>query len=126
MITSQELQDIMSNCYGTEHYYKFALIPTYEIFLTDGVKTFVDNADAFWFLSDFYSYIPTIRKKAPNEYLFVVTLEVKEDETADLIITDGNNNPIVKKHYTYTDCPAGEWKFYFNAEDKVMLYFMEW
>ena len=125
-ITSEELKDIMSNCYGTEGYYSYGIVPSFKINLTDGVKTFIEKADAFWFVGDFYSYIPTIRKKAPNEYFFAINLIVNEDETADMIITDGNCNELVKKHYDYTDCPVGEWKFYFDLDSKVMMYYMEY
>lgn len=125
MVSKEELENIMANCYGTESYYKYGLIPSCTILLTDGVKAFIDNADAYWFVGDFYSYIPTIRKKAPDEYLFVITLNVK-DNKAEMIITDGNENLLLTKEYTYTDCPDGEWKFYYDNDSKVMMYYMEW
>lgn len=125
-ITSEELQDFMSQCYGTEEWHKYALIPSFPIYLTDGVKFFCEKIEGFWFVADFYSYIPTFCKKAPEEYLFSVKLIVNKDTTADLIISDGNMKQLVKKHYTYTDCPAGEWSFLYDKDSKVLLYYLEY
>ena len=41
-IKSTELENIMSYCYGTEHYYK---TPQYSFNYTDGVKTFCEKPD---------------------------------------------------------------------------------
>ena len=42
-IESNKLENIMSYCYGTEHYYK---IPQYSFNYTDGVKTFCEKVDS--------------------------------------------------------------------------------
>ena len=122
MLNSDELKSLMANYYGTEAYHAYAIIPTFKILLTDGAKAFADNADAYWFIGDFYSYIPTIRKKRPENYMFTVKLVVKADETAQLIIKDDDDEVILIKDYTYTDCPEGEWTFFYYAEDKVLLW----
>ena len=46
-IKSNDLEHIMSYCYGTENYYK---IPQYSFKYTDGAKTFCEKADAYWLL----------------------------------------------------------------------------
>ena len=46
-IKSNDLEHIMSYCYGTENYYK---IPAYSFKYTDGIKTFCENAEAYWLL----------------------------------------------------------------------------
>jgi len=122
MVSKEELENIMAHCYGTEAYHKYAIIPSCSILLTDGAKAFADNADAYWFIGDFYSYIPTIKRIDPNEYLFVVTLLVNKDNTASLIITNGEEKTIVRKDYNYTDCPEGKWKFYYDVDSKVFMW----
>ena len=115
---SQSLEEIMSNCIGTESYYSFPLLPN--INFTDGVKTFVETANAWWFVSDSIIEIIRLAKKHKDALQFTsVTLTVK-DEKADVVFTDGNNNVYKKKHYSYTDCPACELTFYFI--DGVFLY----
>lgn len=119
---SKELQALMANYYGTEAYHKYAIIPSFEILLTDGAKAFADNADAYWFIGDFYSYIPTLKKKAPDTYLFTVKLIVGSDNTADLIIKDDDDKVVVRQHYTYTDCPEGEWVFFYDTDSRVFMW----
>lgn len=124
MKTSEELQKIMDYATGTEKYTRFN-VGIAEVLLTDGVVAFIENADAFWFVSDVLSYIPSIRKKAPDEYLFSVVLNVDKGK-GDLTITDGDKIPVVSKHYAYTDCPDGEWRFYYDSDSNVLMYWMEY
>lgn len=124
MKTSEELQKIMDYATGTEKYTRFN-VGIAEVLLTDGVVAFIENADAFWFVSDVLSYIPSIREKEPDEYLFSVVLNVAKGK-ADLAITDGNEFQVVSKHYAYTDCPDGEWRFYYDSDSNVLMYWMEY
>ena len=124
MKTSEELQKIMDYATGTEKYTRFN-VGIAEVLLTDGVVAFIENADAFWFVSDVLSYIPSIRKKAPDEYLFSVVLNVAKGK-GNLTITDGDNIPVASKHYAYTDCPDGEWCFYYDSDSNVLMYCKEY
>lgn len=124
MKTSEELQKIMDYATGTEKYTRFN-VGIAEVLLTDGVVAFIENADAFWFVSDVLSYIPSIRKKAPDEYLFSVVLNVAKGK-GNLTITDGDNIPVASKHYAYTDCPDGEWSFYYDSDSNVLMYCKEY
>lgn len=126
MVSKEELENLMGYCYGTEGYHRYAIIPTCSILLTDGVKCFADNADAYWFIGDFYSYIPTLRKKCPNDYMLTVKLIVNQDATASLIIKNDNDEEVLRKNYTYTDCPEGEWLFFYDIESKVLMWHGEY
>lgn len=124
MKNSKELEDIMRYATGTEAYHRFNIGPA-EILITDGVVMFIENADAFWFVSDFMSYIPEMFKKAPDEYFFAVKL-VSSKGKAQMVITDGNAKTLIIKNYSYTDCPDGEWKFFYDKDSNVMLYHTEY
>ena len=123
-MNKNELENLMSQATGTESYHRINFGFT-EILITDGVKMFIENADAFWFVTDVVSYIPEMKKKAPNEYLFAIDLVVK-DSKAKLIIRRGDDKTIIQQDYSYTDCPEGEWKFYYDVDSNVMLYYMEY
>ena len=124
MKNSKELENIMRYATGTEAYHRFNIGPV-EILITDGVVMFIENADAFWFVSDFMSYIPEMFKKAPDEYLFAVKL-ISSKGKAQMVITDGNGKTLIIKNYSYTDCPEGEWKFFYDKDSNVMLYHTEY
>ena len=124
MMNSKELENLMNYATGTESYHRFNIGPA-EVLITDGVKMFIENADAFWFVSDFLSYIPVIKKKVPSEYMFAIDLVVNNGK-AQMLIKNGSKNIVVKKNYSYTDCPNGTWKFYYDVDSNVMLYYMEY
>ena len=100
-----ELKDLNSY-FGSEHYYKVlgALV-------TDGVNYIMKNGYS-WFVMDALSIIKT---KFKNEEFITVELKInKEKKTADMIITDGNNNELYKQHYEYTDAKRDLKLFYEN------------
>lgn len=123
-ITSEELKNIMSDCYGTESYTRYGIVN--KILLTDGVVMFAEKAGCFWFLDELtISLLPKALKRAEDETLFAIRLEVK-DEKAKIIITDGDENILVEKKITYTDCPTGIWDFCYDSNSNVMLYYLEY
>lgn len=120
-MTTQQLEEIMSQCYGTEHYYR-TMIPHF--LYTDGVKTFCDNANAYWFLTDVIAYSTEFIMK---DSFFSVNLVIK-DSVGKIIITDGNRKKYKQVNDIMTDCPDGEWKFYIEKDldgDAIMLYYLE-
>lgn len=125
-MTSKELQELMSNYYGTEHYYT-TMFP--HVFYTDGVKAFCDAANAYWFLTD--ALLVTNNIFAKSDGFIAVKLKVA-DGKADVEYTDGNTKVYKTEHYEYTDCPDGDWTFFFELssldgvnEDWVMLWHSE-
>lgn len=106
-----ELTEKMSQCIGTESYYSFPLFPA--INFTDGVKTFVETANAWWFVSDSIIAIIGLIKKHKDAMNFTAVHLTVQDEKADVVFTDGNDNVWKKKHYNYTDCPNCNLTFFF-------------
>lgn len=104
-----ELENKMSYCYGTEHYYKNPLLP---FVYTDGVKTFVDNAGggAFWFLTECLAFVKDL-----FEFSSIV-LRVNNGK-ADILV---NKKPM--KHIAYTDCPNGDWEFFYDPDARVLFW----
>lgn len=65
--------------------------------VTDGVAYIMNNGYS-WFVTDSLAVIRIQLKKEP---FLSVKLKLKDD-TADMIITDGNDKVLYKQHYGYT------------------------
>ena len=104
MVDSKELEWIMSNCYGTEKWHRY--FPNADFLYTDGVKTFCENAEAYWFLSEIF-----LATRGLPDDLYIITLEVK-DNSANIKIN--GEKKIKGWHIPFTDCPEGEWKFFYQ------------
>lgn len=95
---------------GTEHHF---LDPLSRMKYTDGVKYFADTAGAYWFLHIVFSeYLSLMRE----EGFLSINLTINYFR-ADITVTDGNNNELIKKrhieHRDWQRCPDGEYKFFF-------------
>jgi hypothetical protein len=115
MITSEKLIEDLKQFYGTEHYWSLGF-PT-EIYLTDGVKYFAEEAEAFWLMTELALEYHKLQKL--DEYIFVtVDNKIKVDKdgyekrVAKTIFTDGNDKIYSTRHYENLDLPLGIWKFY--------------
>ena len=107
-IKSNELQQIMSYCYGTEHYYK---IPAYSFKYTDGIKIFCEKADAYWLL-DIVESVCRTHKEIHNDFI-LIELSVNKDNKATITFED-TKGIFFKQEIPFTDCPEGTWRFYFD------------
>lgn len=97
---------------GTEQYY---FHPGFKwMNYTDGVKYFAENAGgngAYWFIglvaTEFFHHPDRDRD------FVTITLRVTDADTKGVItMDDGNGNVLWNYALDYTDCDAGEWKFY--------------
>lgn len=113
-----ELQNIMAQCYGTEQYYREMLL---SYLYTDGVKTFAMNAGngAFWFLQEVNGMIVDNKIRQSGDDLTTIHLKVK-DSKADIIMENNDNK--YTKHIGYTDCPDGDWAFYYFTSSNVLIW----
>lgn len=118
MVTSQELRAKMANCYGTECYYKCRMS---SMKYTDGVLAFAKEAEAGWLVTDIQVFRKEAIKENPEEYMFSVHLIVKEGK-ADLIFKDANGHICFKYHYSNTDCPDGDWLFYYYVNEDLLIW----
>ena len=118
MIEATELKEAMNQCYGTECYYKYPLFPQYNY--TEGVKTFCEKAEAYWFLTDVLLELSTrfIKESFVSIHLIV------DGNKAVVKYCDGDDKPLKTVHYDFTDCPEGDWHFFFI--DGVLLWHMEY
>lgn len=111
MITSQELQLNLAQFTGTLNWYKNPLL-SYRY--TDGVKYFAEYAECYWLLQE----INALWKRRGNESFFDITVKSKE-HTADIVVEDGNGNPLLTRKIPFTDLPEGDWKFYLT--DHILM-----
>lgn len=102
------LAEELRQFYGTEQYYKELFTG---ILYTDGFHYFLQKADAYWFLTELALYI--CDKHLRNEEFLGVYLNVKNGK-ATLKITDGNEKVFFKKNYAYTNCPEGDYTFFYE------------
>jgi hypothetical protein len=109
MITPEDLNQFT----GTSQWYK-----VHSLLITDGVKYFCDEAEAYWVLDIIWS----VQGLLKDEDFVLITLDVK-DKKADITFTDGDKGPgpvvLYQQFIGYTDCPNGVWKFY--QEGDVVL-----
>lgn len=99
---SKQLELNLEGFIGTESYHR--IFPFKTVF-TDGVKYFAENAGAFWLLTDINLFLH--KSELSKQDFLCIKLVVGENRKADLIFDDGNENVLFKRHYRFTDCPAG-------------------
>ncbi len=114
----QKLKNALSKVGGTE---KFNYCEPYSYFnYTDGVKDFLNKADAYWFLSilanEFYY-------KLGDEF-YIIELKVNEDGSTEITAKHNTDSksPLTCK-ISYTDTPYQEepYKFYLLHHKSVNL-----
>lgn len=115
---TKKLEQIMAQCYGTENYYREMLL---SYLYTDGVKTFAMNAGngAFWFLQEVNGMIVDNKIRQSDDDMTTIHLKVKNGK-ADIILE--NNGHKYTKHISYTDCPDGDWVFYYFTNDNLLIW----
>lgn len=121
-MTKEEFNAIMNNCTGTDVYYKNPLM---NLQYTDGVKIFAENAGAYWFITDVALFAKEAVKANSEEYMFSIHLIVKDDN-ADMKFKDGDGHICYERHYAFTDCPEGEWIFFYFPEEKLLIWHGEY
>lgn len=112
-VETLKLEREMAECCGTEHYYSnFMLKFNY----TDGVRQFCNKAGggAYWFF-DVVNSMFFDRKTAEKMDcdFIVITLKVFENSKAIIEFKD-SDGVFYSQDIPYTDCPEGEWKFFFE------------
>ena len=107
-IKSSDLSNLMSYCYGTEHYYTN---PIHSFKYTDGVKIFCENAQSYWLL-DIVNSVCRFYKRMHQD-LIIIKLEVNKNNKASISFED-TYGIFFSQIVPFTDCPEGTWMFYFN------------
>lgn len=109
--SSKELKANLEQFYGTENYFTNPLV---KYKYTDGVKYFAENAGAYWLLQEINGLY--VKLGSPSFLNIVVKSNKKK---ADIIVDDGNDKVLTKKHIGFTDLPEGEWQFFLT--DNVLM-----
>jgi hypothetical protein len=107
--------DIMSQFTGSEHWYRFGIVP--DITCTDGAKYVADTAGAYWLLDEIALAQKYVKEVAAQEFQ-VWKLTVKNDDSATLTCEDGNYNAVYRKPIPFTDFPKDGVTLWFA--DKVI------
>ena len=113
METTRDLAGELGQFIGTTRYYKPSIFSSMRI--TDGVKYFIDQAGAYWFTDIVATEI------VPLIDDFMVVQLVALDSKATIIAYDGDNKRVFLKTIGYTDCPDGEYGFFMQAGDFVVM-----
>ena len=75
---------------------------------------FTQKAQAFWLIDDIAGNMLEIKEP------FVTVIAKGGNNEANVRYEDGNYNLLKEVHYSYSDLPDGEWKF-FITDNVIML-----
>lgn len=88
------------------------------LFLTDGAVFLADNAQAWWLMDVYASYLLHINGDAEP----FTCLKLKEsDNSAVVVIEDGNDHLIAKQLIEYTDFPLASITLYACWSDDIWV-----
>ena len=103
----------LSGFYGTSAYHRSSMFSP--MVHTDGVESFCKQASAYWFLDVCSTEIHPLLDR---EFFLSIKLIVVNDH-AQIVVTDGDDNPMLLKEIEYTDCPQGIYEFFLT--DNVLM-----
>ena len=95
-----QLESDLSQFIGTTQYHRVSL----NLVLTDGVHFLAEKAGAFWLVDVVRSVLPNMGKQ---DFLSI-KLNKRENSSAIVTITDGNETELYKQEIEYTDFPLDE------------------
>jgi hypothetical protein len=95
---------------GSEHWYRHGLARN--IVYTDGAKYVAEEGGAYWLL-DTIAISQRLEKAVAAEAFQVWKLKVREDRTASLVCSDGNDIVVLKQEIPFTDFPRDEITLWF-------------
>ncbi|OAI21758.1 hypothetical protein A1359_19055 [Methylomonas lenta] len=122
-LDSAALSVALSQFTGTEQWYRHPL--NRRMLYTDGVQYLAENGGqqgAYWVLDKVALEIcPLLDSK--KQAFGALSLTVNPDQTAVMIVTDGNDQLLLRREMRYTDLQNGEWRFYLieEGDHRVML-----
>ena len=103
MLSRTEIQNGLSQCIGTEQYWKNRLL---SFQYTDGIKFLHESCEAYWLLIAIASHKRT-------EPFQLWHLKVNKDKSATLTMKEDSNEPnLVKQEIPITDFPLDEISLY--------------
>jgi flagellar hook-associated protein FlgK len=109
---SQLVSELANFC-GTNFWYQHHLVK--RMTYTDGVKYFADRTGSFWLIDVVATEFFPLLAEQP----FLSVMVKSDGNSCEILVTDGNDNQITARKFSFTTMPAGEWKFYLT--DGVLL-----
>ncbi len=103
-MSPKELQQTLSEFYGTNEYYKHW---TGSLVYTDGIHFLQENAECYWLLDAIASYQPKCKKDPMLKDMQFWTLTVINNEAKLTCKRDSNDTAFVQ-NIEYTDFPLKE------------------
>ena len=108
-----ETQIDLSGFHGTSAYHRSSMFSP--MVHTDGVESFASQAHAYWFLDVVSTEIYPLLER---EFFLSIKLVVVND-SAQITVTDGDENQMLTKKIEFTDCPQGSYEFFLT--DNVLM-----
>jgi hypothetical protein len=82
---------------------------TRAVLLTEGARYLAEAAECFWLFDVFASHLATIDG---NKEWFTCLKLVKHNQSASIVIEDGNGKVLAKQRIEYTDFPLNTFTLY--------------
>jgi hypothetical protein len=112
MMTAAQLQDGLSNFYGSEQFHSGCIMSRKHL-LTDGAKFLADNAGAYWLMDAIASYHSKCMKDEMLRDMQFWKLKTDvANKTAVLTCDRDTGNTAIKQVIEHTDFPLPEIKLY--------------
>jgi len=103
-----DLEQELKQFYGSATFTRISLS---NCIATEGIMYLIEKANCHWLISD-YAIEISMTDKLKKEDFIVLKIKVNDDKSANVELTDGNENVLHTKKYGYTDFPIKEFSFY--------------
>lgn len=118
-ISKEELKKNLAQFIGTENYHHYPFVGN----ITDGVKYLAENARCYWLLDYIGSQRinPKIARYLKKESFLCIKIELQKNNSARIIIDDGNNNVLHKEDIAFTDFPLDKITLFYDNNNHVLM-----
>ena len=113
---TQQLELALKQFTGSQTFYRHPLFRKYVY--TEGVKYLAEEAGAYWLIE--YVLSNQISKTIQSHPFQVWHLTRQKDNGAIIIVSDGNDNEIIRFHLPFTDFPLQDITLWFIGETLLL------
>ena len=102
----QNVIDDLRGFTGSEQVFKHWL--NKKLVYTDGIQYLAKKANCYWLIDEIsLSILPVLLKKHPDSF-YSIQFVVHADQTANIVVEDGNGNIYLEHMINWTDFPRTE------------------